>query len=159
MLADTRKPQGHALRKGRFSEPGRIYLISTVTHGRRAVFSELVVGRLVVRALRDCNQQAESLAFVIMPDHMHWLFTLVQGCNLSTVVGSMKGRSARAVNLHRRQRHQTPITPLWQKGFHDHALRVEEDIVDIARYIVANPLRAGLVKSIGDYPLWDAIWL
>ena len=28
-----------------------------------------------------------------------------------------------------------------------------------ARYIVANPLRAGLVKQIGDYPLWDAIWL
>ncbi|RUQ45382.1 transposase, partial [Corynebacterium pseudodiphtheriticum] len=24
---------------------------------------------------------------------------------------------------------------------------------------VANPLRAGLVKRIGDYPLWDAIWI
>ncbi len=29
----------------------------------------------------------------------------------------------------------------------------------IARYIVANPLRAGLVKKLGDYPYWDSIWL
>jgi len=29
----------------------------------------------------------------------------------------------------------------------------------VARYIVANPLRAGLVESVRDYPHWDAIWL
>ena len=29
----------------------------------------------------------------------------------------------------------------------------------MARYIIANPLRAGLVEHIGQYPLWDAIWL
>jgi hypothetical protein len=29
----------------------------------------------------------------------------------------------------------------------------------MARYIIANPLRAGLVDRIGDYPLWDAMWL
>jgi hypothetical protein len=29
----------------------------------------------------------------------------------------------------------------------------------MARYVVANPLRAGLVQKLGDYPLWDAIWV
>jgi REP element-mobilizing transposase RayT len=48
---------------------------------------------------------------------------------------------------------------LWQPGFHDRAIRKEEDLQTVARYIVANPLRAGLVQRIGDYPLWDAIWL
>ncbi|MES9878966.1 MAG: transposase, partial [Candidatus Sedimenticola sp. 1PA] len=33
------------------------------------------------------------------------------------------------------------------------------DIKELARYIVANPLRGGLVESIGDYPHWDAMWL
>ncbi|MCF6281296.1 MAG: hypothetical protein L3J28_03650 [Candidatus Polarisedimenticolaceae bacterium] len=42
---------------------------------------------------------------------------------------------------------------------HDRAIRKEEDLVAIARYIVANPLRAGLVKSIKDYPHWDCVWL
>ena len=42
---------------------------------------------------------------------------------------------------------------------HDRALRRDEDLLAVARYIVANPLRAGLVRRVGDYPLWDAVWL
>jgi putative transposase len=38
-------------------------------------------------------------------------------------------------------------------------LRDEDDVKDWARYIVANPVRAGLVKRVGDYPHWDAVWL
>ncbi|GBH14379.1 REP element-mobilizing transposase RayT [Pseudomonas syringae pv. actinidiae] len=38
-------------------------------------------------------------------------------------------------------------------------MRNEQDMAGLARYIVANPLRAGLVKKLGDYPLWDAIWV
>jgi hypothetical protein len=49
--------------------------------------------------------------------------------------------------------------PLWQTGYHDRAIRDGEDLLPFARYIVANPLRAGLVEKIGDYPLWDASWL
>jgi hypothetical protein len=48
---------------------------------------------------------------------------------------------------------------VWKPGFHDRALRHEDSMVDAARYIVANPLRAGLVERVGDYPFWDAIWL
>ena len=51
------------------------------------------------------------------------------------------------------------VSPVWQRGFYDHAIRREENLRNVARYIVANPLRAGLVQQIGDYPLWDAIWL
>jgi REP element-mobilizing transposase RayT len=47
----------------------------------------------------------------------------------------------------------------WEPGFHDHALRREEDLLGVARYIVANPLRAGLVRRLGDYPYWNAVWL
>ena len=65
-----------------------------------------------------------------------------------------KGRVARAVNL-ARGRGGT----VWMPGFHDHALRHERDILPSARYIVANPLRAGLVDRLGRYPYWDAVWL
>jgi len=43
--------------------------------------------------------------------------------------------------------------------FFDHALRVDEDLRRIARYIVANPLRSKLVPRIEEYSLWDAVWL
>jgi hypothetical protein len=48
---------------------------------------------------------------------------------------------------------------VWQRGFHDRALRGDEDLPAVARYIVANPLRAGLVRSVRDYPHWYAKWV
>ncbi len=144
------------LRKGRFSEPGRIYLITAVTAGRRRVFDSLCVGRMVVVEMRRLHDSGDvtSLAFVIMPDHIHWLFMLGTNMRLGDVMQRVKGRSARQIRksgLYKRD--------LWQKAYCDRALRREEDIKAVARYIVANPLRAGLVRSVADYPLWDAMWL
>jgi putative transposase len=65
-----------------------------------------------------------------------------------------KGRTALRVN-----RRLGRVGPRWQKTYYDHALRAEEDLRAQARYIVANPLRAGLVTDIGQYPHWDAVWL
>ena len=39
--------------------------------------------------------------------------------------------------------------PIWQKGYMDRAIRREEDLVRVARYIVANPLRAGSWRVSG----------
>ncbi|MEE4463301.1 IS200/IS605 family transposase, partial [Azotobacter chroococcum] len=43
--------------------------------------------------------------------------------------------------------------------YHDRAARSVDDLRAMARYIVANPVRAGIVETVGDYPLWDAAWL
>jgi putative transposase len=94
------------------------------------------------------------LAFALMPDHLHWLLQLQPHQNLSSVVRLAKGASVRAVNWARGGK-----GAVWQQSFHDHALRAEEDLQDIARYVVLNPLRAGLVRRAGDYSLWDAIWV
>ncbi len=96
----------------------------------------------------------ETLAFVLMPDHVHWLIRLTGMVRLSMAVKEVKGGSARRINrsLERTGR-------VWQPGYHDHALRREEDMRAIARYIIANPVRAGIVKRIWDYPHWDAAWL
>lgn len=96
----------------------------------------------------------DSLAFVAMPNHLHWLFQLQGSLDLPEVIRRLKGKSARAVNT---QLGRTGT--VWQTGFHDHALRNNEDVQNIARYVIANPLRAGIVKKIGDYALWDAVWL
>jgi len=155
-------PHAKDLRKGRHSNNNQIYIITAVTHQRQKVFSNLSLGRLVVHSLRFQHQQQKvnSLAFVIMPDHLHWLFALQNDSSLANVMQSIKGRSARQIETIRRaQGSISSKQPLWQKGYHDHALRKEEDLQQTARYIVANPLRAGIVEKIADYPLWDAIWL
>jgi len=92
-------------------------------------------------------------AWVVMPDHFHWLIEL-KHASLSTVMQRTKSRAAMSIGVA-----QGSPLKLWQKGYHDRAIRYDEDVVHAARYIVANPLRAGLVKRLGDYPHWDAIWL
>ena len=89
-----------------------------------------------------------------MPDHVHWLVQLRDETSLSKVVQTTKSATARRLNRHLKRRGK-----IWQYGFHDHAIRKEEEIKDVARYIVANPLRAGLVSNVRDYPFWDAIWI
>ena len=99
-------------------------------------------------------QSLENALYLIWkPDHLHWLVEL-RDHPLAVLLRRVKGRSARALNA--RLGRQGPV---WQAGYHDRALRQEEDLQCIARYVVANPLRAGLVRRIGDYPLWDAIWV
>jgi len=148
-------PQGHRLRAGRFSESGRIYLLTAVVHERKPLFADWRLGRLLVQELRSAEdlQLARSLAWVVMPDHLHWLVEL-DGCSVESLAQRIKSRSAKAINAARQTQGR-----VWQRGFHDHAVRKEEDIQTLARYVVANPLRAGLVERIGDYPLWDAVWL
>ncbi|KJZ37759.1 REP-associated tyrosine transposase [Pseudomonas fluorescens] len=146
---------GCRLRKARFSESGRIYLLTAVAHQREPVFADWRLGRLVVDQLRcaDETSAVTSLAWVVMPDHLHWLLELHNG-TLAELMCRIKSRSSRSINLMRGDGRR-----LWQRGYYDRALRRDEDLKDAARYIVMNPLRAGLVKRVGDYPLWDAIWL
>jgi putative transposase len=144
------------LLKGRVSAPGHAYHITTCTEGRRPLFQDFDLGRLLVKEMRQLNDNnlLHSFAWVIMPDHLHWMFQLDDRLNLSNLVKKLKARSSHAINA--RTERQGPV---WQRGFHDHAIRRDEDLRAVARYIIANPLRAGLVKHIGEYPLWDATWL
>ena len=144
------------LRKGRYSEAGRIYHVTTVAWERQPVFLDIANARDVVTSMRqqDGLGHVSSLCFVLMPDHLHWLFALKRGMDLSSVVRCVKTRSARLINLRRGS-----DCPVWSADFHDRAIRFDEDLLSVARYILANPLRAGLVPSIGFYPHWDAVWL
>ena len=144
------------LRKGRASIAGHIYLITAVTTHRQPLFSELTLGRIVVNELRSLEKEyaAQTLAFVVMPDHLHWLMQMGNTLSLSEVVKRCKGRSGMLIT-----KALGKSGSIWQPAFHDHAVRHEESLIEIARYIVMNPVRAGLVARVEDYSLWDSRWL
>ena len=62
-------PHTRDLRKGRFSEPGNTYLLTAVVHGRRPIFSDWSIGRLLVAELHAAEEDglAQSQAWVVMP--------------------------------------------------------------------------------------------
>ena len=149
-MSDHHRPSAYRLRKGRVSESGRIYLVTAVTRYRERVFEEFHPARIAARTFHDpaFAEEAATLAFVVMPDHVHWLLQL-----------SEQGELSRTVQLYKAKVSATLCRKVWQRGFHDHALRREEGLRAVARYMVANPLRAGLAERVGDYPFWDAAWL
>jgi REP element-mobilizing transposase RayT len=124
-----------ALRKGRHSLHYQVYCITTVTRNRHPLFADINVARLLVHELRRLHEYGDvtSLAWVIMPDHLHWLIQLNECLPLSRVVKTLKARSALTINRHRCQ-----SGSLWQRAYYDRAARKDDDIRRIARYIVAN---------------------
>ncbi|MGE0858814.1 MAG: transposase [Gammaproteobacteria bacterium] len=144
-----------ALHAGRVSVPRQVYFLTIVTHRRCPWFADFGVARLAVGEMRRLNDAGvvQSFAWVIMPEHVHWLMALGTTHSLSVAVKMFKGRTARMVSR------MSGGGALWQRTFFDRAVRDEEELRSMARYIVANPLRRGLVRRIGDYPHWDAIWV
>ncbi len=69
------KPHAKNLRKGRFSQQNQIYLITTVTEGRERIFTDLFAAKVLINRLKyeQVQGNADTLAFVLMPDHLHWL--------------------------------------------------------------------------------------
>lgn len=154
-MPDNRNAHAASLRRGRISNPGYTYLITTVIADRRPLLADFQSARLLIAEMRTaCSAGAvESLAWVVMPDHLHWLLTLRQG-SLASLMKQIKARSSRHINQ------QLGLAGrLWQPGYYDRAARSDDDLRAMARYIIANPVRAGIVATVGDYPFWDAAWL
>ena len=150
------KPGYSALRKGRVSITGQVYIVTSVVNNREKIFTDFNAACVASRIFEQNIIMGDSqmLTWVLMPDHVHWLLQLDEGDKLSILVNKLKSASARAVN-HVLQR----SGQIWMKGFHERALRQEDDLLAVARYIVVNPIRAGMVQRVGDYPFWNSVWL
>ncbi|HET8891764.1 MAG TPA: transposase [Candidatus Angelobacter sp.] len=109
-------------------------------------------------ALRHClfenGKRIELHACVIMPTHVHLLFTALEdehGCpfSLARILKSIKGVSARNINKLLGRRGQ-----LWQDESFDRIMRAGE-FQNKLEYIITNPISAGLVEKPGQYRwLW-----
>ena len=80
-----------------------------------------------------------------MPDHLHLLVEgLSDDADLKNCMRIFKQQSSFAWLMAHEQ-------PLWQRGYFDRVLREEDDTVTVARYILDNPVRAGIVDTPDQY--------
>ena len=130
----------HALRRGRVSLSGQLYLVTACTAHRRPLFASYIAAERTCAILRDPATwpTARALVWILMPDHWHGLVELDGAESLSIVMARMKGIVSRRATVQSNG-------PIWQRSFHDHALRAEEVTLDVGRYVLANSVRAGLV--------------
>jgi putative transposase len=148
----------HSLRKGRISIPGQCYHVTWSTNARVALFVDAELARVACAALNRVRSECaiELLSWVLMPDHFHAVVRLNEIASLGKTVARTKAAMAGAVNL---ATHAERGASIWQVGFYDRAIRREEDLFSVNEYVIANPIRAGLVNDLREYPWWDAYWL
>lgn len=107
---------------------------------------------------RLANQIIESLiyrwkradislyCYCLMPDHLHIAVSPKDSKNLSTIIKEFKTYTTQIG-----WKYVGIKGKLWQKGYYDHIARRQEDLVSICRYILANPVRKGLVEDAEDW--------
>lgn len=145
--------------------PGR-YFETMTTAGRHAWFRDGEIVGYCIKALKNaCETEGFALeAYCFMPDHVHLLARADVESDLVRLVHRLKQQTGWWF----RNRYVTgglkasPTSPaerpsLWQTSYYDHVLRQDEDMRDVIRYMLENPIRAGLAASAGEHPYaWSA---
>jgi len=144
------RPQHKKIRLNQV-EYGRREAICSVTvavRERRPVFEN---GRAATDAVQVLRQLAERTGvlvygYCIMPDHVHLVVSPSGTCDVVTFVGRFKNLVQRAAWK------QGIVGAFWQASFWDHFVRADEQIERVVDYVLANPVRRGLVSRWQEYP-------
>ncbi len=104
------------------------------------------IAQVVVDSLQHCGQTDYRVhAWVVMPNHVHMLATA--RTDVSKFMRRMKGYTARQANHLLRRTGQT----FWQEESYDRLVRTAEEFRNIEAYILRNPVKAGLARSVEEY--------
>lgn len=106
-----------------------------------------VVAEVVQKSLLFFDGQRYSLhSWVIMPNHVHVLFTPAESWTLTKILHSWKSFSAREAN-----KILGKVGEFWQQEYFDRAIRDEKGFNAAVEYIENNPVKAGLCQAAGEW--------
>ncbi len=124
------------------------YSLTFCTDRRQQLFTtrdvvDLVLTQIVRAAV---EYQFEITTYCFMPDHLH---LLVAGTADDSNAKPFIARAKQYSGFHYKRARGSK---LWQRYGFEHVLRTEELTLVVARYILDNPVRTGLVERVEDYP-------
>lgn len=180
-MARTYNPQRHHRRSIRrpghdYARVGK-YFVTICAHERACLFGDIASGQLTLNEygriveeewLRTAIIRAKIILdeYIVMPNHVHGIIVLQESTtparsagsvviagprpgSLGAIVGGFKAAACSRINLLR----GTPGFPAWQRDFHDHIIRNDDEYRRIVAYIRNNPLRwaeDSLFQTIND---------
>ena len=127
---------------------GKTYFVTFRTY-RRLWLSSQARDLVLDSCIYDHQKLCWIHCVVVMPDHVHMLTTPFPESTLEVILRRLKGASGHRVNQ-LMNRHGK----VWQRESFDHILRTDEKVRQKAEYILANPVRAGLVTNPALYRWW-----
>lgn len=141
---------------------GGTYFFTVVTHNRQ----QLLLNDEVRVALREGIEKTRILfpfqinAWVLLPDHLHCIWSLPEGdADYTKRWGMIKRhtsqRCAHLVNIEQRpsiSKLKRKESNFWQRRYWEHQIRDDADLAKHIDYIHWNPMKHGLVDKVSDWP-------
>ena len=140
-----RRKLDHAVPDWIVAEPEFFITLCAKNRGLN-IFCHPQTGSAILESVQWRNNQQKwfcSLA-LLMPDHIHLIIQFPADTAIEKPIRDWKAWLARRHGIE------------WQPDFFDHRLRNEKSADEKARYIVLNPVRAGLVEKTQD---WPYVWI
>lgn len=140
--------------------PGATYFFTVNTESRRKVLTDPPFYDALKQALRQVKaaHPFDIDAFVLLPDHLHCIWTLPPGdadyalrWNMVKRLVSQATRDdiAPMLSASRIKRRESG---LWQRRFWEHQIRDDADFARHVDYIHVNPMKHGYVTRVRDWP-------
>jgi REP element-mobilizing transposase RayT len=107
------------------------------------------IARVVVDRLHHFDGQRYDLhSYVLMPNHVHVLATVISGHTLADTLQGWKGVSSRLIH----RDGLCDLNPFWQEDYHDRLIRSPEHLSTVRSYIRDNPAKA---KIRDGFVFWE----
>ena len=124
-----------------------IYFVTFCTWQKIPLFANLDVDNAFCQAACDVQGHAVAVGkYVIMPDHVHCFIRVGREGRIGLAVKGLKRAITKVVHATQNN------ARVWQEGFFDHILRSSESYSEKWKYVRANPVRAGLARSVEEWP-------
>lgn len=114
--------------------------------------NELGIDYLAIKAVADIvkntlhyqdSKEYKLICYCIMPNHVHLVFELLnENKGISKIMQSIKRISARKANAMLKRSGK-----FWQDESFDRLIRNEKELFNIIKYVLMNPVKAGLVDN------------
>ena len=124
------------------------YFVTSCTAFRKPIFQDDAIAMDVISQILATADRFgfAVVAYCVMPDHVHLLLIAQwEGADLTRFVKHAKQTAGFRYR-------QATNHPLWQPGYHERVLRDDEATLAVARYVLENPVRAGLATKLGEWP-------
>lgn len=144
----------------RFQSPGATWFFTVAAYRRNPVLTKDSVVSSLKQAIRQTKTQYpfEIVAWVLLPDHMHAIWTLPEGdadyLRRWSLIKRRTSQAARDVisgpsSASMRQRQEIG---LWQRRYWEHLIRDDADLHRHIDYIHYNPVKHGHATKVAEWP-------
>ena len=142
--------------------PGGTFFFTVVTYRRQPILCDAPIRAALRDAIGKVRRSKPFAidAWVLMPDHLHCVWTLPPGDHdfsgrwslIKRGVSRAIGRQYRRPELLGASKLKHRESTIWQRRFWEHRIRDDEDMRRHIDYLHFNPVKHGLVANVADWP-------